>query len=291
VLRQPKQATPGRVVGARVVVIAAVLTVLAQVAYPLTAGEPLRLLTIGTVVLFAATGVAHAWLTRGPTWALAFTVVAAGGGLLVEGVGVRTGLPFGRYAYADTLGPRVWEVPVVVPLAWLMMAYPCLLLGRALVARLRVSAERSRRGRGRASALPDVAGVALLGGYALAAWDLFIDPQMVAAGHWTWRQPEPALPGTSGVPLSNAVGWLVAGVLLMALLHVVLPTRRRRAHAHERHLGLTDAVPGLLLGWTWLGSTLANAAFFDRPAVAVWGGAALGVVVLPYLLALWGRRP
>jgi putative membrane protein len=278
------------VVGARLVVLLTLLTVLAQVAYPLTQGEPLRVLTIATVVLFAATGVAHAWLTRGLGWAVALTVVTVGAALLVEGLGLRTGRPFGRYSYADTLGPTVWDVPVVVPLAWLMMTYPCLLLGRALVARLRLAGERSRRS-GPTSGPAAGLAVAVLGGYALAAWDVFLDPQMVAAGHWRWHDPEPGLPGTSGVPLTNVAGWLLAGVCLVALLHLALPERRTRGRGSDRHVGLTEAVPGTLLAWTWLGSTLASAVFFDRPAVAAWGGAALGVVVLPYLLVLWGRRP
>ena len=51
-------------------------------------------------------------------------------------------------------------VPLIVPLAWTMMAYPALLVGRRIGA-------------------PVLAGAA-----ALASWDLFLDPQMVAAGHW-----------------------------------------------------------------------------------------------------------
>lgn len=272
----------------RVVATMAAATVLAQIAYPLTDGEALRRLTIATVVVFAATVVAHAWLTRGAAWALALAVVAAGGGLLVEGVGLRTGWPFGHYSYADSLGAQIWQVPVVVPLAWLMMAYPCLLLGRTLAARLEVGARRRGRRRRRAQLVP----VALLGGAAMAAWDLFIDPQMVAAGHWRWAHPNPGLPGTSHVPLTNALGWLAAGTVLMALLHLVLPAARRpRDRRHGRDIGLTDAVPAALLGWTWFGSTLGNAVFFDRTWVAVWGGVALGVLMLPYLLVLWGRRP
>jgi len=31
----------------------------------------------------------------------------------------------------------------------------------------------------------------------LAAWDLFLDPQMVSAGHWTWLDTSPVLTGRS----------------------------------------------------------------------------------------------
>jgi carotene biosynthesis associated membrane protein len=253
-------------------VVLAVATVLAQIAYPLTHGEALRLLTITTVVLFAAASVLHAAATRGPGWALGLVVVAGGLGLAAEAVGVRTGVPFGDYRYADTLGPQVLDVPVVVPLAWLMMAYPSLLLGR------RLARSVARRGRRRGAS----SGIAILtGALCLAAWDLFLDPQMVAAGHWTWAHPTPALPGVPGVPLTNYAGWLVVALVMLALLELVLPDHHRAS----------EDVPGALLAWTWAGSVLGNAVFFDRPAVAVWGGVAMGLVVVPYLYSWWDGRP
>lgn len=250
----------------------AVATVLAQIAYPLTDGEPLRLLTIVTVLLFAGASVLHAAASRGPRWGLGLLVVAGGIGLAAESVGVRTGLPFGDYVYADTLGPKLLDVPVIVPLAWVMMAYPSLLLGRRLA---RATARRSR------TRSPSGVVTVATGAVCLAAWDLFLDPQMVAAGHWTWRDPHPALPGVPGIPVSNYLGWLLVAVVMMAALHVILPARPRAS----------EDVPGALLAWTWAGSVVGNAVFFDRPAVAVWGGVAMGVVVVPYLYSWWDGRP
>ena len=66
----------------------------------------------------------------------------------------------------------------------------------------------ARAGR-RPDAGPPAVPVALVGGVALAAWDLFLDPQMVDAGHWTWAHPDPGLPLVPGVPLTNYAGWLV----------------------------------------------------------------------------------
>ena len=56
----------------------------------------------------------------------------------------------------------------------------------------------------------------LLAGVGLAAWDLFLDPQMVAEGYWTWQAATPALPGVPGIPVSNYLGWLGFAVVLMA---------------------------------------------------------------------------
>lgn len=245
--------------------------VLAQVAYPLLDGDALRLATVAAVALFCAAALLHAAATHGPLAALRVAVVAGGIGLLAEAVGVATGFPFGSYAYAGTLGWQLLGVPVVVPLAWTMMAWPALLAARTLVAAGEPGASRWPRW-----------AVVPVGAWLLASWDLFLDPQMVEAGHWAWAFPEPGLPGVPGIPLTNYAGWLLVATLLVATLDQVTPDRRlpRREHL----------VPAVLLGWTWLGSTLANLAFFDRPAVAVYGFVAMGVVVWPYLAGLRQRR-
>ena len=67
---------------------------------------------------------------------------------------------------------------------------------------------------------------------------------------------------------------------MTAVLDRVLPDARPPAPA------ATEALPAALLAWTWLGSVIANLAFFGRPWVALYGGLALGVLVVPYLRAL-----
>src|SRR2546423_3261825 len=148
------------------------------------------------------------------------------------------------------------------PLAWTMMAYPALLAARRLAP---------------ASAVARRVVIALIGGVTLAAWDLYLDPQMVAAGHWSWAYPAPSLPGVPDVPLTNTAGWLLVGAVMTALLDALLPASPAPA---------AEALPGALLTWTWLGSLLANVAFFGRPEVGALGGAAMALVVVPYLLPL-----
>jgi putative membrane protein len=225
------------------------LTVLLQIAYPLVHGSARDRLTIATVLAFFGATAAHATRTRGPGWTLGYLLVTAGGGLLAESTGTRTGVPFGDYTYAGDLGPKLLDVPLVVPLAWAMMAYPCLLAGQRLARR----------------ALP----AAGIGTVALAGWDLFLDPQMVAAGHWTWTDVHIHLPGSPDVPVSNHLGWLVVALVMMTVLQL-LP--RRTAD---------DRVPTLLLWWTYASSVLAFAWFFDRPLVALTGAIGMGLVVVP----------
>jgi uncharacterized membrane protein len=265
VVRHPAPAAGQPLPAVPVALAAAAL--LTQVAYPLLEGTALRAATVLGVILFAAASVGHAATVYGTRAALALVVAAGGTGLLAEAVGVATGVPFGRYSYSGSLGPQVLGVPLLVPLAWTMMAYPALLLGRRLA------------GPGRRPGLRRTV-TAVLGGATLAAWDLFLDPQMVAAGNWTWAHPRPGLPGVPDVPLINLGGWLLVGVVMTAVVDRVLPDARPPAPA------AAEALPAALLAWTWLGSVVANLAFFGRPWVALYGGLALGVLVVPYLRAL-----
>lgn len=237
----------------RVVVPLAAAAVLAQVAYPLVHGPARDALTVAAVLLLFAASVGHAASARGRYAAVALVVLACGGGLAVEAVGTRTGLPFGEYRYTGGLGPSLAGVPVVIPLAWAMMAWP------AHVAAARLTGSRPTR-------------IAVAAG-GLAAWDLFLDPQMVDAGHWRWADPTPALPGVPGVPLSNYAGWVAVCVVLMAALDrfAAVPPRR----------GASDAVPVAMYLWTYASSVLAHAAFFGLPGSALWGGLGMGVVAVP----------
>ena len=227
---------------------------LLQTSYPLVHGDARTTLTIVTVVVFFATSTAHAWSTRGARWTGWYLLVTAGGGLVAEAIGTRTGWPFGAYRYSDNLGAQIAGVPVVIPLAWAMFAYPALLVGQRLAG-------------------PPVR-AALIGGLGLASWDLFLDPQMVAAGHWRWANVRHELPGISGIPLSNFAGWLLVAVLILGLLQL-LPRS-----------ACDDRLPLTLFGWTYGSSVLANAVFFDRPGVAVVGGLGMGLVALPLLWSL-----
>jgi uncharacterized membrane protein len=229
-------------------------TVLLQIGYPLTRGDVRDGLTVVTVVVFFLASTSHALVHRGARWTGGYVLVTGVLGLLAEAVGTATGFPFGAYDYADSLGAKLLGVPVVIPLAWGMFAYPCLVVGQRL-ARTPL-------------------GAAAVGGFALASWDLFLDPQMVEAGHWRFADVQASLPGAPGIPVSNYLGWLLVAWLMLGLLQLL-----GRVRADDR-------VPGALFLWTWGSSVLANAAFFGRPLVALTGGVVMGLVAVPYARAL-----
>ena len=230
-------------------------TVLVQIVYPLVPGTLRTEITVTSVLVFCAAALADAARVHGVRGPALLLAVAGGGGLLVEAVGVHTGVPFGPYAYTGDLGAEVLGVPVVVPLAWAMMTWPALVVGRTLARRVPV---------------------AVVGGVALAAWDLFLDPQMVDAGHWTWAHPDPGLPLVPGVPLTNYGGWLVVSVVMVGVLDRLLPP----------HSGPSGPAAALYL-WTYGSSVLAHVVFFGLPGSALVGGLLMGALALPFARAVW----
>jgi putative membrane protein len=116
-------------------------------------------------------------------------------GFAVEAVGVRTGVPFGEYAYTGVLRPQLLGVPVVMGLAWMaLVAFAADLTGRL-----------------RLSTWP----AAFVGALWTTAVDLVIDP--LAANHfgyWTWASAGDYY----GIPFTNFAGWFVTGLLACRML-------------------------------------------------------------------------
>lgn len=273
----------------------AVVTLAAMIATPLAGrgGRVRQVLSPVVVGGLAATTTAAA--TRrwgGARAATAAAVVAAGTGL-VEGVGSRRGVPFGRYAYTDRLRPQIAGVPAVVPVAWWAMALPA---REAAVAALGPHASRPRR--------------IAAGAAALTAWDLFLDPQMVAEGFWTWARRG----RYRGIPTTNFLGWFATGLAVMAVLDLVLPPptstsspaaaapagpapadtvsasvawddRTRHGDGHAVANGAGDPVLVGAYAAMAVMETVGFAAFFRDRAVAAVGGAAM----VPIAAAAVGR--
>ncbi|MGQ9768093.1 MAG: carotenoid biosynthesis protein [Anaerolineae bacterium] len=142
--------------------------------------------------------------------------LAAGGALIVAGawvveaLGVATGLPFGDYHYTDALQPQLGSVPVIIPLAWFMMLLPAWAVADAILDGTGIKNHPRRVGRLTHAAVT---------GLAFTAWDLYLDPQMVARSLWVWEKSG----GYFGVPLTNFGGWWLAATLLILIVGRVFP--------------------------------------------------------------------
>lgn len=221
-----------------------VVLALTQIAIPLTSDDATtEWLSSLVVVAFFATSLALAaehWGVSRAAGAAGFVVVATLG---VERLGSTTGFPFGEYDYTGALEPTIGAVPLIVPLAWFAMGVPALEVGR-LITGSRVAA-------------------VLVGAAALTAWDLFLDPQMVDNGYWEW-----AVDGAyEGIPLSNYLGWLGTGVVVLGVVDRIRPA------GHAPSLPLV-----CLYTWWAVMNTIGFLVFFGEPLVGVVGGVGMGSV-------------
>jgi len=180
----------------------------------------------------------------------------------IEQLRVSTSWPFGEYSYSSTLGPKLFDVPLVVPFAWVMIAHPCLVAARRI----------------------GKSWVFLYGGLLMMAWDLFLDPLMVSAGRWTWVVSGAHVPFQPEIPLSNTFGWLLSGMTLITILHFATPRDRRK-------VGGSLLAADVMLFWTLFSGIVGNLFFFGRPGIALFSGAILGVLLTPYFFNRWVGRP
>lgn len=238
------------------------LAILVQIAYPLVDRDALRYITLATVGVGALAMLLHAHYSYGFRYLITYFVVTFLFAILVEQVGVQTGWPFGSYVYDESLGFKIMDVPIIVAFAWIMMAHPVLVAARRVTRHW----------------------IFLYGGAFLMAWDLFLDPQMVTAGRWTWHFTGAHVPFQPEIPLSNAIGWLFAGMGLIAILNVVLPRERRKQGANSRAVDI-------FLTWTLFAGFIGNLFFFDRLGIAVFAGAIYLIIFSMYIFSRWFGRP
>ena len=225
--------------------------VAAQVAYGRLPAERRVAATRAIMGLMLAAAVAESAQARGPRRGPALVALAGAVGFATELTGVATGRPFGHYSYGPALGARVGGVPLMVGVAWAMLARPAWVVA------------------GWVSRVPVLR--ALVAAGALTAWDVFLDPRMVREGYWTWADGG----AYEGVPLSNFAGWAATGAVVFALWAALDPD--------------DDPAAGdgalALYAWNWAGETFANAALWGRPRVAAAGGVAMGAFAGPALAA------
>lgn len=141
-------------------------------------------------------GVGALALARMARWWQVAAVVAIGAA--TEICGIYTGLPFGRYEYTDRWWPTVLlpgdhRFPLLLPLAWFLIAGGCALAMRRLG--------------NKALILAPVTATII---------DLLMEPVMTKGlGYWNWIESGP-LPG--GAPWLNPIGWIGTSFLATAIL-------------------------------------------------------------------------
>lgn len=152
----------------------------------------------GQTVLLVLFSVAHACYALGWRHTLVFFSLSAAVSWLYEQVGVLTGAVFGPYHYTAVLGPKLGEVPLLIPLAWFMMIYPSYVIANLIA---------SDRPTGSSGRLGWVIWVSLLSAAVMTAWDLVVDPVLSgpAVRAWIWERGGAYF----DIPYQNYAGWML----------------------------------------------------------------------------------
>jgi len=124
---------------------------------------------------------------------LAFAVTTTAMGYFIEVLGVQSGIIFGEYAYDSALGPKVWGVPPMIGINWLMLTYAAGIITKSFP-------------------LNKIMQI-LLGACMMVCVDILIEPVAIEYNFWHWEKPE--------VPVQNYISWGIMAVVLLALFHRV----------------------------------------------------------------------
>lgn len=150
---------------------------------------PFNLLANATLILWF-----HQEWNKKFLWALAITMLV---GFWIEVLGVHTKMIFGNYWYKTTLGFKVFDVPLLIAINWLIVIYTT----SALVAEFRI-------------AKPTKAVLATL---LTVGLDYLIEPIAIRYDFWDWEN--------SRIPFQNYLGWFVIA-LFLHLIFVYLPFQK-----------------------------------------------------------------
>ncbi len=147
--------------------------------------------------------------------------VAALLGFVAEIIGVRYGFIFGPYRYTDVLQPQIFDVPLVMLSAWMVLVSYC---GQMLTP----------------LKLPGVVEMALAAVW-MTAIDLVIDPLAAnQLGYWRWEQSGVYY----GIPARNFIGWFAVSFLIFSVFRrdtLKIPAEMRlwRENQAAQYVGLS----------------------------------------------------
>ncbi len=174
-------------------------------------------------------------------------MIVAVGTWLAEYAGSNWGWLFGAYDYSPLLQPQLAGVPLLIPLAWMMMLPAAWAVASKIVSPKRQIA------------------FALVSAVVFTAWDLYLDPQWVARGLWTWAEPGFYF----GIPLSNFIGWLITSGVVTYLVH-------------PNDLGDAERPLAVMYTIVWVLQAIGLGIFWSQPGPALVGFLAMGAFTVWY---------
>ena len=114
-------------------------------------------------------------------------------GYFYELLGVKTGLIFGKYAYLDNLGIKIFDIPLIIGLNWFLLAACIAVLFHTFK-------------------IPNLLKI-IFSALAMTLTDILIEPVAVEHDWWHWFN----MP----VPFQNYVAWFVGAFFLMTCFFLI----------------------------------------------------------------------
>jgi uncharacterized membrane protein len=151
------------------------------------------------VVPPAAFALAHGRIVYRLKGILLFAITCLSVSGASEALSLRTGFPFGHYHFTDVMGPKVWNLPVLLVLAYLGIGYCSWVLAVLILGVW----EKPICGF-QTVTIPAFAGFIML------AWDWSMEPDWSTVDQaWIWRDGGMYF----GVPISNFFGWYLTALV------------------------------------------------------------------------------
>lgn len=130
-------------------------------------------------------------------------------GIIVEVIGVNTGILFGDYAYGKVLGPAYKGVPLLIGVNWFLIVYCC---GISIHTLLMKAIKRVAEDTGKTPMTLKALSVIIDGATLAVFFDWLMEPVAVKLGYWAWK-------GDGSIPMLNYICWFVISLLLLAVFH------------------------------------------------------------------------
>lgn len=180
----------------------------------LTTGVISDIITILTVFSIFTAAMLHGYERYGLKNLIVFFGITWLVSLFFEVLSIKTGFPFGHYYYDKLMGPRLFEVPILIMLAYFGAGYASWMLANILLG------QYSKRITGKRIFL-----IPFVATFIMVMWDICMDPiSSTIDSLWVWKD------GGSyfGVPLQNYFGWFLVVFIIYQLFALYISKYERK---------------------------------------------------------------
>ncbi len=115
------------------------------------------------------------------TWLIITYIIT----FILEVIGVKTGIIFGEYSYGFVLGPKIFDVPFIIGLNWVVIILGAIIISKIFSKHFLYSS--------------------LIAGLLAVIFDLALEPVAFKFGYWFWQWDV--------IPLQNYIAWFIISFL------------------------------------------------------------------------------